>query len=68
MIDLQATLQEQLLDISVAEWVAQVPGDGLYDEWRLVVPAFKVGIGALFQLGARSGHQPTAQQRTFNFG
>ena len=34
MIDLQAALEEQLLDVTVAERVAQVPGDGLQDQRR----------------------------------
>ena len=46
VIDLQATLKEEFLDIAVAQRIAQVPGDGLDDECRLVVPAFKVALGA----------------------
>src|SRR5207244_259693 len=50
---------------AVAERVAQVLGDGLHDERRLVVPAFEVGLGALLQLGGDSGqdHGPAPRRR-----
>jgi hypothetical protein len=32
VVDLQAALQEHLLDVTIAEWVAQVPGDRLKDQ------------------------------------
>src|SRR3954469_23520713 len=50
VIDLQAALEEQLLDVTVAERVAQVPGDGLQDQRRLEVPALEVTFGATLQL------------------
>ena len=55
VIDLQATLQEQLLDVAVAQRIAQVPGDGLNDEQRLVGSAFEIGLGALLQLRGDGG-------------
>ena len=51
MVDLQAALQEQLLDVAVAQRVAQVPGDGLDDQRRLEVPALEVALGLALQLG-----------------
>ena len=39
MIHPQAALPEQLLDITVAERVAQIPRDRLQDQRRLEVPA-----------------------------
>ena len=50
VINLDPAFQEQLLDIAVAERIAQVPGDGLNDERSLVVPTLEVGLGALLQL------------------
>ena len=41
----QAALQEQLLDVPVAERVAQIPRDGLQDQRRLEMPAFEVLLG-----------------------
>ena len=35
----QAALPEQLLDVAVAERIAQIPGDRLQDQQRLEVPA-----------------------------
>ena len=53
MVDLQAALQEQLLDVAVAERVAQVPGDRLHDQRRLEVPALEVVLGPALQLERR---------------
>ena len=41
MVDLQAALEEQLLNVAVAEWVAQIPGDGLQDQRCLEVAALE---------------------------
>ena len=41
VVDLQAALQEQLLDVAIAERVAQVPRDRLQDQGCLEVPAFE---------------------------
>ncbi len=46
VVDLQAALQEQLLDVTIAEWIAEVPRDRLQDQGRLVVPALEVGLRA----------------------
>ena len=50
VVHLQAALQEQFLDVTIAERVAQVPGDGLDDQHRLEMPALEIGLGALFEL------------------
>src|SRR3954471_209675 len=52
VVHLQAKLKEQLLDVAVAERVAQVPGDGLDDQRRLEVPAPEVILGPALQLGS----------------
>ena len=52
MIHLQTALEEQLLDVTVAERIAQIPGDGLDDERRLIVPSLEVALGALLQFGS----------------
>jgi hypothetical protein len=46
----QAALQKQLLDVTVAERIAQIPGDGLQDQRRLEVPALEVVLGPALQL------------------
>ena len=48
MVHRQAALQEQLLNITVAERIAQIPRDGLQDQRGLEVPAF----GASGEAGA----------------
>src|SRR4051812_15476700 len=50
VIDLQAALQEQLLDVAIAERVAQIPRDGLQDQRRLEVPALEIILGPALQL------------------
>src|SRR5215212_4181167 len=50
VIDLQAALQEQLLDVTIAERIAQIPGDGLQDQRRLEVPALEVVLRPALQL------------------
>src|SRR3954453_5034247 len=50
VVDLQAALPKQLLDVTVAERIAQIPGDGLQDQRRLEVPALEVTFGATLQL------------------
>ena len=50
VVHLQAALQEQLLDVAVAERIAQVPGDRLHDQRRLEVPALEVVLGPALQL------------------
>ena len=65
IVHLNPALQEQLLDIAAAKRVAQVLGDGLHDERRLVVPISEVGPGALFQLRGDGGqdHRPAPKRR-----
>src|SRR5829696_5308055 len=50
VVDLEAALPEQLLDVAIAERVAQVPRDGLQDQRRLEVPALEVVLGPALQL------------------
>src|SRR3982750_2708237 len=50
VVDLQAALQKQLLNVTVAERVAQVPRDGLQDQRRLEVPALEVVLRPALQL------------------
>src|SRR3954471_2297423 len=45
VIDLQAALQEQLLDVTVAERIAQIPRDRLQDQRRFEVAALEVVLG-----------------------
>ena len=52
VVHVQAALQEQLLDVAVAERVAQVPGDRLDDQRRLEVPAPEVALDRRFSLAA----------------
>ena len=47
MVDLQAALEEQLLNVAVAEWVAQVPRDGLQDQRCPEVAALEDPMGAI---------------------
>src|SRR3954469_6397814 len=50
MVDLKAALEEQLLNVAVAEWVAQIPGDGLQDQRGLEVAALEVVLRPALQL------------------
>jgi hypothetical protein len=50
VVDLHAALQEHLLDVAVAQRVAQTPGHGLDDEAGLEVPAPEVATGFSLQL------------------
>src|SRR3954464_15071975 len=63
VVHLQAPLPEQLLDVEVAERVAQVPGDRLQDQRRLEVPALEVALGSALQLFER-GFRITVYLRT----
>ena len=47
MVHLQAALQEQLLDVTIAERIAQVPRDRLQDQRCLEVAAFEDPMGAI---------------------
>src|SRR5215217_3799049 len=50
VVDLEAALEEQLLDVTIAERIAQIPGDGLQDQRRFVVAALEVVLGPTLQL------------------
>src|SRR5215204_5244427 len=50
VVDLEAALQKQLLDVTIAERIAQIPGDRLQDQGRLEVPALEVILGPTLQL------------------
>src|ERR1044071_1419656 len=50
MVHRQATLPEQLLDVPVAQGIAQIPADRLQDQRCLEVAAFEVVLGAALQL------------------
>jgi hypothetical protein len=43
----EAALQEYLLDVAVAEWVAQVPGECLKDQRCLIMAALEDPMGAI---------------------
>lgn len=62
VIHLHASLQEHLLDVAVAQRVAQVPGDSLDDQGGLKVPAPKVATGLALQRAGESvqDHGPAA--------
>src|SRR3954447_1109080 len=65
VVHLQTALQEQLLDVAIAERVAQVPRDGLQDQRCLEVPALEIILGPALQLlGNRTqdhGPPPTTE-------
>jgi hypothetical protein len=50
MVNRQPALPEQLLNVAVAQGIAQIPRDGLQDQRRLEVPALKVVLGSAPQL------------------
>src|SRR3954468_16978090 len=50
VIDLEAALQEQLLDVAIAERIAQIPGDGLQNQCRLKVPTLEIVLRPALQL------------------
>ena len=60
MVDRETALQEHLLDVAIAERIAQVPGHGLHDQAGLEVPPLKVIAGLSRQLeGERvQDHEP----------
>jgi hypothetical protein len=45
VIHLQPALQEELLNVAVAQGIPQIPADRLQDQRRLEVPAFEVVLG-----------------------
>jgi hypothetical protein len=49
VVDLKAALQEQLLDVAVAERVAQVPRDRLQDQGCLEVAALEIALGPMLE-------------------
>src|SRR3954466_14140521 len=67
VIDLQAALQKQLFDVTVAERVAQVPRNRLQDQRRLEVPALEIILGPALQLlgnRAQDHGAPPVRRRT----
>src|SRR3954453_13686591 len=50
VIHLQTALQEQLLDVTIAERVAQIPRDRLQDQLGLEVPALEIVLRPALQL------------------
>src|SRR4051794_13649229 len=66
VVDFQAALPEQLLDVTVAERVAQIPGDGLEDQRCLEVPALKIVLSPTLQLldnGVQEHGPPPVRRR-----
>src|SRR3954470_7459773 len=57
--------QEQLLDVAIAERVAEVPRDGLHDQCRLEVAALEIVLRSALQLlGKRAqDHRPPPVRR-----
>jgi hypothetical protein len=49
VIHFEAALPEQLLDVAVAERIAQIPRDSLQDQHRLEVPTLEVVLGPALQ-------------------
>src|SRR4051812_1947231 len=50
MVRRQAALPEQLLDVAIAQGIAQIPRDGLQDQRRLEMPALEVVLASALQL------------------
>src|SRR4051794_21038635 len=50
VVDLQAALEEQLLDVTVAQGIAQIPGDGLEDQRRLEMATLEIVLRPALQL------------------
>ena len=50
MVNRQAALPEQLLNVAVAQGITQIPADRLQDQRRLEVPALEVILGSALQL------------------
>src|SRR3954463_15718778 len=66
VVDLEAALEEQLLDVTVAERIAQIPGDRLQDQRGLVVAAFEIVLGPPLQLldkGVQDHRPPPVRRR-----
>src|SRR5215203_2655331 len=68
VVHLQATLEEQLLDVTVAQRVAQVPRDGLQDQRCLEVPTLEIVLGPALQLldkGVQDHWPPPVRRRRY---
>src|SRR3954469_12675378 len=66
VIDLEAALEEQLLDVTVAERIAQIPRDRLQDQRRFVVTAFEIVLRPALQLldkGVQDHRPPPVRRR-----
>src|SRR3954463_15583423 len=66
VIDLEAALEEQLFDVTVAQRIAQIPGDGLQDQRCLEVAAFEIVLRPPLQLldkGVQDHRPPPVRRR-----
>jgi hypothetical protein len=54
VVDLQAALQKQLLDVAIAERIAQIPRDGLQDQRCLEVAALEIVLTRRFSFSTRA--------------
>src|SRR3954468_9859900 len=66
VIYLEAALPEQLLNVTVAERIAQVPRDRLQDQRRFVVAAFEIVLRPALQLldkGVQDHRPPPVRRR-----
>ena len=70
VVHLQAALQEQLLDVAIAERIAQVPGDGLQDQRCLEVAALEIVLRPALQLLDKGvqDHAATSGSEAANVG
>ncbi len=62
----QAALEEQLLDVAVAERIAQVPRDSLQDQRRFVVAALEIVLSPTLQFldkGVQDHAPPPVRRR-----
>ena len=69
MIDLQAALQQHLLDVAVTQGVPKVPGHGLDDQTGLEMSTLDVAAGLPLQLESEGveDHRP-APDRSSTLG
>src|SRR4051794_8398174 len=66
VVHLQTALEEQLLDVTVAQGIAQIPRDGLQDQRRLEVPTLEIVLRPALQLfdkGVQDHRPPPVRRR-----
>src|SRR3954462_2242534 len=65
VVHLQTALQQQLLDVAVAQGIAEVPRDGLEDQRRFEMASFEISLRPALQLlGNRAqDHRPPPVRR-----